>query len=78
MTHFSPADYDLTADQLIDKYNHEGDGEHPTFPRCDWRHEVANEGTLRGYWDWVVSQLEQEQDELDRDNPFTHVKTQGS
>lgn len=23
------------------------------FPRDDWKYEVANDDTSRGYWDWV-------------------------
>lgn len=29
----------------------------------DWRQEVANGDTRRGYWSWVEAQLEQEADE---------------
>lgn len=32
-------------------------GEHPDYPRCDWRYEVANEDTSQGYWPWVLSAL---------------------
>lgn len=74
MTHFSIDDYGLTANELALKHNPEGDGEHPTFPRCDWREDVIRENTVVGYWDWVFNQLRDEQDELDRDNPFTLVK----
>lgn len=72
MRPFSIDDYGLRADQLNEKYNPEGDGEHPTFPRCDWREEVRHERTIIGYWDWVEYQLEMEQDKLDRDSPFNH------
>jgi len=27
--------------------------EHPNYPMSDWRYEVANEDTVRGYQDWV-------------------------
>ena len=27
--------------------------EHPDYPMSDWRYEVANEDTVRGYQDWV-------------------------
>ena len=47
-------DFDLTAAQLDDKYNQEGDGECPSYPRADWRQEVADESTISGYWEWVA------------------------
>ena len=43
----------LTADQLDEKYNPDGGGEHPEFRRDLWRDDVANEYTLQGYWAWV-------------------------
>lgn len=57
------ADHLLTAEQLDDKYNPDGDGEHPRFRRKDWRAEVEAKNTLRGYWQWVESQAEQARDE---------------
>jgi hypothetical protein len=57
------ADYLLTASELREKYSTERDnGEHPQYLRRDWRHEVAEGDTLRGYWDWVEAQLEQDHD----------------
>lgn len=53
-------DYVLTAAQLDDKYNPEGDGEHPVFTRWDWAQVVAQRSTLLGYWDWVEYQIEME------------------
>lgn len=70
MTKFYIKDYDLSAEQLDDKYNPEDDGEHPGFTRWEWRSSVAQEATIAGYWDWVEYQLELEQDELDRDSPY--------
>ncbi len=57
-------DFSLSASQLDDKYNPDGGGEHPVYTRDDWRQEVAEENTLRGYWDWVAAQLESAQDDL--------------
>jgi hypothetical protein len=37
--------------------------EDPAYPRSDWQHEVADGCTLRGYWEWVESQREQEMHE---------------
>ncbi|MGH1461262.1 MAG: hypothetical protein ACRBB6_04420 [Neptuniibacter sp.] len=31
--------------------------EHPGYPRCDWKLEVANNDTVLGYWEWVMSCL---------------------
>lgn len=33
--------------------------EHPDYPIEDWKYEVANDDTRRGYWEWVDSQIEQ-------------------
>jgi hypothetical protein len=30
----------------------------PQFPRSDWKHEVENDETHLGYWEWVESQRE--------------------
>lgn len=55
-------DYGLTADQLNDKYNPEGGGQHPAYTREDWMLAVANEDTLVGYWDWAWHRLEEERE----------------
>lgn len=34
-------------------------GEHPKFPISDWKLEVENDDTRRGYWDWVAARLEE-------------------
>ena len=33
-------------------------GEHPDFPAAEWQHEVANDGTRKGYWEWVKAKIE--------------------
>lgn len=33
-------------------------GEHPYYDRNDWRHDVRNEDTNLGYWEWVIHQIE--------------------
>lgn len=38
-------------------------GEHPEFSLEDWKHEVANDDTRLGYWDWVISEQEKASDE---------------
>lgn len=50
-------DRQLTPEQLDDKYNPDGDGEHPDFSRWDWRQAVASEDTIVGYWEWVSHQI---------------------
>lgn len=60
-TKIDKEDFGLTAEQLDDKYNPEGNGEHPIFTRGEWRDEVFSENTLRGYWEWVESQIEEEE-----------------
>lgn len=51
-------DYGLNAEQLDCKYNPDGGGEHPRNTRKDWREAVANEDTISGYWEWIVSKIE--------------------
>jgi hypothetical protein len=41
-------------------------GEHPSYERAGWQYEVANGDTQRGYWDYVVAKLGEEQ--TDREN----------
>lgn len=41
-------------------------GEHPDYPRADWRHEIIEDNTSLGYWHWVTHQLvNQEEDDND-------------
>ena len=28
-------------------------GEHPEFPVSDWQHDVAENNTRLGYWEWA-------------------------
>lgn len=46
--------------------------EHDEFPRSDWKDEVRNGDTLRGYRDWVMAQLESEgrEDEIEKADPI--------
>ncbi len=34
---------------------------HPEYPVEDWMYEVNNEDTRSSYWEWVVSQIENEE-----------------
>jgi len=62
-------DSNLNPTQLAEKYKGPNDtwGAHPKFPRRDWRHEVAEESTQLGYWEWVESQIAQWDDENEPD-----------
>lgn len=40
-------------------------GQHPEFPRESWQEEVANGDEVRGYWEWVVAELEVQRDDED-------------
>lgn len=51
-------DWDLTLAQLKAKYH--GPAQHPEFTQETWKQEVVSDGTKRGYWDWVVAQLEEQ------------------
>lgn len=53
------SDIGLTAEQLDDKYNPDGDGEHPLWTRETWIQAVCEQDTLRGYWDWVTAMIKQ-------------------
>ena len=49
-----------SAEELDEMFNPKGGGEHPGYPREEWRHAVANEDTISGYWEWVRHQLIEE------------------
>lgn len=53
-------DVGLSAEELDQKYNPDGDGEHPHYSRADWRAEVAHHNTISGYWEWVAHLLSSE------------------
>ena len=61
VTEFGP-DSTLTAEQLDDRYNQDGDGEHPAYKVSDWSNAVGACVTRQGYWDWVVGVLKHEAD----------------
>ena len=49
-----PEDLFLSACQLDNKYNYDGDGEHPVYTRATWISAVVNENTIQGYWHWLA------------------------
>ena len=71
MSEFYPADYQLTAEELEAKY--EAKEAHPgeNYSWWNWYQQVAQRSTILGYWAWVVLKLDEEEDELSRDNPYT-------
>lgn len=60
-------DADLSAEELDEKYNTNGDGEHPKITRKIWREAVAREDTISGYWLWVAHTLITELEERSHD-----------
>lgn len=56
-------DADLDSSELSLKYGHWSD--HPLFPARDWQAEVEGGQARLGYWDWVVSKLEQQAEDAD-------------
>ena len=38
-------------------------GSYPDHPVSDWQDEVSQHDTILGYWDWVVDQIEQAEEE---------------
>jgi hypothetical protein len=51
------ADLGLPGSALDDKYNPEGDAEHPAVTRQMWREAVAQHETISGYWDWAAHRI---------------------
>lgn len=49
----------LSAEQLDELYNADGDGEHPQITRATWREAVSKQETVSGYWPWLSHTLEQ-------------------
>lgn len=38
-------------------------GWHPTYPPEDWKLDVANGDSRRGYWEWVEARIADEEDQ---------------
>lgn len=60
-------DLDMSAEQLDDKYNQDGDGEHPVITAEAWRAKVADHGTRQGYWEWLEYRMTQIQEDIDEE-----------
>lgn len=63
-------DFNLSLDELKERYSPEGDGMHPYYVKTRWMDEVQRRTVLVGYWEWVRIMLEIERDRLDKDNPY--------
>jgi len=50
--------------RIVELQNRRGEWtyEDPGFPRADWKAEVANDDTQRGYFDWAIEKLVDERD----------------
>lgn len=58
------ADKGLTEQELAAMYDElEGWGEHPTYKMIDWRNAVSEDETRLGYWQWVATLIEQEEND---------------
>ena len=54
------------ATELADRYGSDDAwGEHPTHIRAAWQHEVAGGDTISSYWEWVASQIDQQEEQQD-------------
>lgn len=57
----TPASSPDTVEMLRDYFGSSASwGEHPDYPRDEWKYEVENDDTVAGYWSWVDSQIEQD------------------
>lgn len=50
-------DHELTADQLDEKYNGDGGGEHPKHTVLSWIAAAQLDEVRDGYWNWLHHQL---------------------
>jgi hypothetical protein len=64
---YYPADYRQRAEEIAALSKHVSVApqladpwqEHPDYPMADWRAEVSNGDTVRGYQDWVKAKLDE-------------------
>lgn len=61
---FDEGEHGLTADELQTKYAAPSNwGRHPEHTRADWVADASNEETIQGYWDWVATQINREEED---------------
>jgi hypothetical protein len=53
-----------SPDELREQFGHWGD--HPTLSVSEWKKEVHSDNTRLGYWEWVASilQFEEESEQI--------------
>lgn len=51
--------------ELVDRHGGDLWGEHPKYPKSDWKYEVENDDTFLGYWEWVYCKLDEAEVEGD-------------
>jgi hypothetical protein len=49
-----------SVDELREQFGHWGD--HPVHPVSEWKQEVQADNTRLGYWQWVATLLEVEEE----------------
>lgn len=47
--------------------------ENEQFPKADWKHEVGNDDTTLGYWEWVAGKIEEHQAALVARNGYLFI-----
>lgn len=58
LLHREASSVDGTADSAINALQNTWGEEHPWYGRDEWRQDVADGNTKRGYWDWVMACVE--------------------
>lgn len=51
----------ILSGELASEYGYWED--HPRYPVRDWLHEVNDNNTREGYWQWVASSMDVDADE---------------
>lgn len=52
--------YEHYLEKFKAKFNGYDGGEHPDYPKQDWKYEVNNGDTELGYWNWAFSRNQSE------------------
>lgn len=74
MKHYTK-DYQLSDDELSDKYDYEGDGgQHPGYPVYNWIQAVKCKVTRLSYWSWVEFNLTVERETAGGDCALRSVR----
>lgn len=51
----SDSDKGSSAEELDDKYNQDGEGEHPKYTRHTWQTYLSSHPNfVLGYWEWIA------------------------